>query len=73
MNTQSRKMNSIRNVLFSIGHQLLMIALSFISRTIFIKTLGAEYLGINGLFSNILTVLSLAASKRKYPIRRDDA
>lgn len=60
MNTQSRKMNSIRNVLFSMGHQFLMIALNFISRTIFIKTLGAEYLGINGLFSNILTVLSLA-------------
>lgn len=27
---------------------------------IFIKILGSEYLGLNGLFTNILTVLSLA-------------
>ena len=32
----------------------------FIVRTYFVRTLGGEYLGINGLFSNILTMLSLA-------------
>ena len=32
----------------------------FITRTVFIATLGKAYLGINGLFSNILMVLSLA-------------
>ena len=37
-----------------------MLSLSFISKTIFIKLLGAEYLGVNGLYSNILTLLSLA-------------
>jgi O-antigen/teichoic acid export membrane protein len=31
-----------------------------VTRTIFIKTLGAEYLGVNGLFTNVLTILSFA-------------
>ena len=34
--------------------------LSFIARSIFIQLLGAEYNGVNGLFTNILQVLSLA-------------
>jgi O-antigen/teichoic acid export membrane protein len=33
--------------------------ISFIARIIFIKYLSAEYLGLNGLFTNILTMLSL--------------
>lgn len=42
---------------FSMGVSLL---LQFISRTIFIYCLGEGYLGINGLFSNVLGVLSFA-------------
>jgi len=34
--------------------------LGFISRTIFIRYLAVEYLGVNGLFTNILSLLSLA-------------
>lgn len=34
--------------------------LDFILRTIFIYTLGSTYLGVNGLFSNILMILNLA-------------
>ena len=34
--------------------------LGFIYRTIFIKVLSSSYLGINGLFSNILQILSFA-------------
>ncbi len=34
--------------------------LNFVSRTILIKTMGEQYLGINGLFGNILSMLSLA-------------
>ena len=37
-----------------------MILLNFINRTVFIKCLSAEYLGVNGLFTNIITILSLA-------------
>ena len=36
------------------------IALSFVCRTIFAKLLAAEYLGLGGLFSNIISVLSLS-------------
>lgn len=56
----SRTKNSIRNIAVSISCQFLMLIFSFLSRTVFIKILGAEYLGINGLFQNILSVMSLA-------------
>jgi O-antigen/teichoic acid export membrane protein len=39
---------------------LLNTLLSFVTRTAFISLLSAEYLGVNGLFSNILSILSLA-------------
>ena len=32
----------------------------FVCRIIFVRTLAADYLGVNGLFTNILSVLSLA-------------
>lgn len=57
---QSRTTNTIYNFITSIGGQLLTIILQFIVRTVFISTLGKEYLGISGLFSNILQMLSLA-------------
>lgn len=55
-----RTKNSIINVLFGLGSQIIITALSFISRTVFINSLGIEYLGINGLLTNILAMLSLA-------------
>ena len=60
MRTKTRTEKVKRNVLTSVVLQILKILLSFISRMIFVKMLGATYLGINGLFSNILTVLSVA-------------
>ena len=60
MKEKSRTYNSVRNIIFSLGVQLGVIILNFISRTVFIKILGSEYLGINGLFTNVLTILSLA-------------
>jgi O-antigen/teichoic acid export membrane protein len=60
MNTSSRTINSFRNTLIGITAQIINIILSFITRTVFIKYLSIEYLGVNGLFTNILTVLSLA-------------
>jgi O-antigen/teichoic acid export membrane protein len=42
-----------------VGSQVIVLLLTFLSRTVFIKVLGAEYLGVNGLYTNILTVLSL--------------
>jgi O-antigen/teichoic acid export membrane protein len=55
-----RTKKSIRNVLVMLVTQFVTLALAFASRTVFIKTLGAEYLGINGLFFNLLNALSLA-------------
>ncbi|MCX0389749.1 hypothetical protein LI043_13970, partial [Clostridium perfringens] len=60
MKAQSRIENSIKNISIGLGGQVLSLLLSFINRTIFINTLGEQYLGINGLFSSILSVLSLA-------------
>ena len=60
MNTESRTKNSIRNSSVSIITQVLTIGMDFFVKTIFIYILGRVYLGINGLFSNIITLLSLA-------------
>lgn len=59
MNERSRTENSSINFMFSIGTQIITLLVSFFSRTVFIKILGSDYLGINGLFSNILSILSL--------------
>lgn len=40
--------------------QIVNVVLGFVSRTIFIYLLNSDYLGVNSLFSNILTVLSFA-------------
>lgn len=57
---RSRTANSIRNILFSFSYQIITILLSFINRSIFIFILGINYLGISGLFNDILMMLSLA-------------
>lgn len=56
----SRSKNSIKNVSYALVGQAFGLIVSFVSRIFFINILGKEYLGLNGLFSNILSVLSLA-------------
>lgn len=56
----SRMQNSFRNMTIGILGQIGQMIMLFVCRTVFIYTLSSEYLGINGLFSNILSVLSLA-------------
>lgn len=51
--------NSIRNIYISILTQVIITLLGFISRRVFLDSLGSEYLGINGLLSNVLSMLSL--------------
>lgn len=46
--------------MYGTGASLMQSIFPFISRTVFIYVLGEAYLGINGLFSSILSVLSLA-------------
>lgn len=55
-----RVKNSLLNITAGLANQFIITALSFISRTVFITTLGIEYLGVNGLFTNILAMLTLA-------------
>ena len=43
-----------------VGQKLVNMAIGFISRKIFIVYLGMAYVGINALFSNVLSLLSLA-------------
>ena len=59
-NTNNRTDNSIKTSFWGVLRSVVEILLAFVYRTIFIKVLGADYLGLNGLFTNILQVLSLA-------------
>lgn len=59
MNTNSRTKNSLRNLVTGIGSNIFLTIIRFACRTVFINTLGSAYLGINGLFSDILSMLSL--------------
>lgn len=57
---ESRTQNSVRNIAAGLIGQGLDLVLAFVNRAIFLKFLTTEYLGISGLFSNILSVLNLA-------------
>lgn len=59
MSATSRTKQSIKNSSVALFEQIIYNLLSFISRTVFIYTLNRTYLGINGLFNDILTLLSL--------------
>ena len=54
-----RTSNSIKNSLTALIGNIIACLVAFISQAIFIKLLGIEYLGLNGLFTNILTMLSI--------------
>lgn len=56
----SRTENSLKNVKITLFIYVLNILIQFISRTVFLKFLSVEYLGVNGLFTNILSMLNLA-------------
>lgn len=60
MTKRSRTEYSMINMAASLGGYALNILLSFVCRIVFVHQLNAEYLGVNGLFSNILSMLSLA-------------
>ena len=52
--------NSTKNVKTAWILQLVHIVCQFASRTVIIQVLTIEYVGLSGLFSNVLTMLSLA-------------
>jgi len=59
MKDSSRISNSVKNISFGLLAQVIQMLLGFVTRTVFINYLSVEYLGVNGLFTNILTLLSL--------------
>lgn len=60
MNEKSRTSNVLLNSVTGVMTQGSKIILNFLVRIVFIRQLSQEYLGVSGLFSNILTILSLA-------------
>ncbi|UAK16381.1 lipopolysaccharide biosynthesis protein [Sporolactobacillus terrae] len=60
MKNRSRTSNSIKNSSIAAVTQIVTMIMTFGMQTVFIKTLGATFLGLNGLFSNLLSILSFA-------------
>lgn len=54
-----RTVNSIKNIYISLVTQIIITLLGFLSRKVFLDSLGTEYLGVNGLLTNVLSMLSL--------------
>ena len=55
----TRTQNSFLNYITNVVSTVSWILLSFLSRSVFIRTLGESYLGVEGYFSSILSMLSL--------------
>ena len=60
MQGNSRTKNSIKNIMGGVFFRVVGIVYSFAIKTIIVWTLGKTYLGLNSLFSSIITVLSLS-------------
>ena len=59
MTGTGRTANVKRNIVYGMMQVVVSILLPFIVRTLLIYKWGAEYLGMNGLFTSVLSVLSL--------------
>lgn len=55
-----RTKNTFNNIVMALINTVLINVLRFVTRTIFIHYLSSLYLGVNGLLSNVLGILSLA-------------
>lgn len=77
----NRIKNASRNIAVGLAQRLYQILVPFLMRTAMIYLLGVEYLGLDGLFTSILSVLNLAelgvGSAMVYsmykPVAEDDA
>ena len=55
-----RTKNATRNIFFGIMYRMVATLCPFAMRTILLYVLGVEYLGLNSLFTSLLSFLSLA-------------
>lgn len=60
MRERSRTEYSLINMFTGMAGDVINNIVGFACRVIFVRMLGSEYLGVRGLFTNILSVLSLA-------------
>lgn len=57
---KNRTKNATRNAAFGVAYKMVTILSPFIIRTVMIYIMGTEYVGLNSLFTSILSFLSLA-------------
>lgn len=55
----NRKKSSIKNMITAVSSNIITIIIGLVAQAIFIKILGSEYLGLNGLFSNVISMLGI--------------
>ena len=55
-----RRTNVKRGIIFGVINNVLRLVLPFISRTIMLYIMGVAYLGLGGLFTSVLNVLSIS-------------
>ena len=60
MQKKSRTEYSLLNILTGLGGYIINTVLGFVCRMVFVRCLSSSYLGINGLMTNFLSMLSLA-------------
>ena len=58
--SESRLKNSVSNISSGLIYRVISLLINFLSRTLFIRILGDGCLGLNGLFTSILSMFSLA-------------
>ena len=58
--TASRTTNTLRNTILGFSGLIISQLVTFATKGVFVRLLGAEYNGVNGLFTNILSILNLA-------------
>ena len=57
---KSRIENSKKNIIFGIIGKIFQLLLKFVLKTAIIYVFGVVYLGLDGLFLNVISVLSIA-------------
>ena len=64
-----RTLNSGKNFLVTISLMVTMTLLGFVTRKLFVNEIGVEYLGLNGLLTNILAAVTRNNQRRYYGFR----
>lgn len=59
MSLVNRTKNATRNIVWGVVNKVVLLVTPFVIRTIIIKSLGTDYLGLSSLFSSILQVLNV--------------